>query len=120
MFQHSGEAKIVVPGQPEASRTVAPRFATVADDERMPPPESGKSLSGPKRELSAAWIIEGAVWREHWSFGPLTRPAPPEEKDVNGSTSALDRFLLARLAARGCNPPRLPIRGPSSGATRPT
>lgn len=43
-------------------------------------------------------------WRSHWSFTKLERPAPPEVKNASWPRSDLDRFVLARLEARGLAP----------------
>ena len=95
----TGAKGAVVAGKPEASELWR-RISHAADDERMPPPESGKSLSGPQRELLRRWIAEGAVWREHWSFGPLTRPEVPPRKDEHDTTGAIDRFRRNKLIDR--------------------
>lgn len=98
----SGEHPIV-PGKPESSELI--RKITAADaSERMPPVDSGKTLSKSEIELLRRWIQEGAAWRQHWAFVPPVRPAEPPVKDPHWSKSAIDRFVLARLEAEGLKP----------------
>ena len=40
----------------------------------------------------------------HWSFQPITRPNPPTVKDSVWSRNPIDRFILARLEAKGLKP----------------
>ncbi|HEY2148908.1 MAG TPA: DUF1549 domain-containing protein, partial [Pirellulales bacterium] len=98
----SGERPIV-PGKPESSELVR---RITADDasQRMPPQDSGKTLSKSEIELLRRWIQEGAVWRKHWAFVPPARPAEPPVKDSRWAASAIDRFVLARLEARSLKP----------------
>ncbi len=41
---------------------------------------------------------------EHWSFQPVRDVSPPKTKDTIWATSPIDRFILARLEARGLTP----------------
>ncbi len=98
----SGEHPIV-PGKPESSELI--RRITAADpNERMPPADSGKTLSTSEIELLRRWIQEGAVWRQHWAFIAPARPAEPALKDSQWARSAIDRFVLARLGTEGLKP----------------
>jgi hypothetical protein len=83
----------------------------------MPP---GKKLAEAEISALRAWVKAGAVWpdsmpatkpqaitgeqRAFWSFQPLSKLPPPEPKDRNWSTSAIDRFILAKLEDRGLAP----------------
>ena len=83
-------------------------------DERMPP--KGKRLSPAEIATLTAWVDQGAPWpdgvdrgtiedrRDHWSFKPLTDPAPPETKETTWPRGAIDRFILARLEQEGLRP----------------
>ena len=42
--------------------------------------------------------------RDHWSFQPLTHPAPPPTHDKAWARNGIDCFILARLEARGLRP----------------
>lgn len=101
-MSESGEHPIV-PGKPESSELIR---RITADDvsQRMPPQDSGKTLSKSEIELLRRWIREGAVWRKHWAFVPPARPAEPQVKDSHWAANAIDRFVLARLEAEGLKP----------------
>lgn len=103
VFEHAGDAKIVVPGQPDKSELW--RRITHADaDQRMPPAAAGKTLNDKERELIRRWIQEGAAWQEHWSLRPLLRPSVPEVDAAPRTAGAIDRFWLAKLKAEGLSP----------------
>jgi len=42
--------------------------------------------------------------REHWAFQPVRRPPIPEVKDVQWAQNPIDRFIRARLEAKGWRP----------------
>ena len=42
--------------------------------------------------------------REHWAFRPLTRPELPVVKEADWCRTPVDRFILAKLEARGLVP----------------
>jgi mono/diheme cytochrome c family protein len=88
---------------------------------RLKMPPSGK-LSDEEAEILASWIKAGAVWPEHkaqpkqdgyritpeqrawWSFQPVKKPAAPAAKDRSWAQTDIDRFLLARMEAKGLKP----------------
>lgn len=102
-------ARAIVPGDPGASEVL--RRLTAADGaERMPPPESGKSLSPGQVETLRRWIEGGAEYRRHWSFEPPVRPRLPAVSDEAWCATEIDRFVLARLDAEGVAPSPLARR----------
>jgi hypothetical protein len=103
LFRSADEVTIVAPGKPEASE-IWRRISAESEDERMPPVESGKSLTDSQRALIRRWIEQGAQWQEHWSFKPLTRPVVPEVKSGRRPVNDVDRFWLARLQQEGFEP----------------
>lgn len=102
---------LLVSGQSKASEIVR-RITTPDDAERMPPPGAKAPPLSPAEVRSiAAWIDQGAGWPEggavrtdHWSFQPVARPVPPAVKNAAWVRGAIDRFVLARLEARGIAP----------------
>jgi len=91
----SGETA-VARGKPAESELV--RRITSADaDERMPPSDSGKSLTVDEILLLQEWIRAGAPWKDHWSFVPPTRPPPPGVQKESWVRNEIDRFVLAQL-----------------------
>jgi hypothetical protein len=98
----SGEHPIV-PGKPEASELVKRIMATDAG-ERMPPPDSGKSLKPKEIELLKRWISEGAKWQQHWAFvKPIAAPLP-QVTDAKWCRQDMDRFALAKLESQKLKP----------------
>ncbi len=93
----------VVPGDPGRS-AVYQRLITRDDDERMPPPDSGKSLTAGQVALMKRWIAEGAPWQRHWSFEPVRRPTLPTVAQGPWVRNDVDRFILARLEGEKLRP----------------
>ena len=76
--QKNGTAAIK-PGHPEQSEVVR-RIQSTDPDDRMPPPDSGKSLSAADRATLTEWIRQGAAYSKHWAYVPPVRPTSPEVK----------------------------------------
>lgn len=98
----SGEIAIV-PFQPEASELLR---RITSDDEslRMPPEETGKTLSQAEAEMLRQWIAAGAQYAEHWSFQPPSSSPLPEVRNHDWPRNFIDLFVLQRLEAEGIAP----------------
>ena len=72
--------------------------------ERMPPPESGHSLTDKQIALLRRWIDQGAKWDTHWAYTAPTRPEPPAIVQGAWVRNPIDRFILARLEHEGLTP----------------
>jgi cytochrome c553 len=99
-------SRAIVPGQSAASEILA-RITSTNPDTQMPP--EGPRLTPPEIAAIAAWINDGAEWKGHWAFQPLSRPPLPA---VEGSGHPIDAFIRAGLANRG-----LPAPLPADRAT---
>jgi hypothetical protein len=55
----------------------------------------------PDPNAKPAWKDLLATRRLWWSLQPVTKPEPPAVKDAAWSANSIDRFLLAKLEARG-------------------
>lgn len=97
----SGEIAII-PGDPEKSELIR-RIITDDEDLRMPPAETRKEVSAAELDLLRRWIADDAEYRDHWAFIPPERPAPPKPAST-WAANEIDRFILARLAAKGLKP----------------
>ncbi len=93
----------VVAGSPDKSELYE-RLTSSDEDKRMPPPESGRSLTKAQVELIRKWIEQGARWQEHWSFERPKKTPLPKVKDQNWAKSPIDRFILSRLEKEGLTP----------------
>jgi hypothetical protein len=104
LFRKGNEARNLAPGKPEES-DLFERIASDDDEIRMPPPRSGHRLSRPQVALVRTWIEQGAEWKGHWAYLPLTRPEIPELAKACGPLlNPIDRFIRASLAAQGLSP----------------
>lgn len=95
----SGEPPIVA-GHPEESELIA-RITSQEDGIQMPPAETNKKLTQAEIDLLTRWIASGAEWEDHWAFIPPIKPAPPEVDSKSKVNNDIDRFLLAKLSAKG-------------------
>jgi hypothetical protein len=72
--------------------------------DRMPPPDSGHSLTPKQIDLLRRWIDEGAKWDTHWAYVPPKRPELPPVRDASWVRNPIDQFILARLEREGLKP----------------
>jgi hypothetical protein len=93
----------IVPGKPNESAILARMFSN-DPEEIMPPPDFHKDLTDHQLALVKRWIEQGAHYEDHWSFVPITRPAPPEIPAKEKPANPIDAFVLARLAQEGIAP----------------
>ncbi len=120
MLQGGDNGPALVPGQPDKSRLIeAIRYTKV--DLRMP--RNGKLPDAVIADLTA-WVKMGAPWPDekavkkntysqfdlakrkaaHWSWQPIRVPDVPKVQDAAWARSDIDRFLLAKLEAKGLKP----------------
>lgn len=109
LFRSKDGSTVVVPGDPEESDLV---FRVESDDPElvMPPPDSGKPLTGGQAETLRRWVAEGAAYQGHWAYVPPIRPVPPDLSGFADKAPAgfvrddIDRFVLDTLLKRGLTP----------------
>jgi len=80
------------------------RIVSKDPDLKMPPVDSGHSLSPAQIELIGRWIDQGANYDVHWSFKKITRPMPPKIENSTWPQTPLDNFVLARVSKIGLTP----------------
>jgi mono/diheme cytochrome c family protein len=93
----------VLAGNPAKSELYA-RITAEDPGERMPPAKSHKKLTDAQKELVRLWIEQGAPWEAHWSLVAPVRPPLPAVKAAAWVKNPIDRFILARLEAKGLTP----------------
>ncbi|MDC0176034.1 DUF1553 domain-containing protein [Planctomycetaceae bacterium] len=103
LFAKKTDHHVVVPGKP-ASSELYRRITTGEADQRMPPADSGLSLTPRQASLIQKWIAQGATWQPHWSFIPPTRPRQPKVSRPEWPRNAIDNFILARLDREKMSP----------------
>ena len=96
--EDAAKESVIVAGDPELSSFMQ-RITSQDPDERMPPIDSGKTLSNQQIELLRQWIKDGASYQGHWSFAPIVKPQLPIPQTT--TTSDIDRFIVAKLEAQG-------------------
>ncbi len=128
MLREGAEGPNVVPGKGAESRL----YRMVAHLEKPAMPHKAAKLPEPKIRAIGRWIDAGAPYdkslvagaaekkdrgivteadRRFWSFRPLTHPEPPKVGDGAWAKTPVDRFILAKLEAKGIKPnPRAPRR----------
>ena len=103
LFADRETRRIVAAGSAERSELL--RRITAADDEqRMPPPETGRKLSLRQIDLIRRWIDEGAKWQPHWAFTTPQRPPLPYAERPGRLRNGIDPFIVARLEREGLGP----------------
>lgn len=94
--------RAIHPGRPDLSLILS-RINAEDPDERMPPPDSNKSLTAEQKDLIRKWIEQGAEYQGHWAFEPVGEVPVP---DVNSPwcRNEIDAFVLQQLNAQGITP----------------
>jgi hypothetical protein len=92
--------RAIVAGKAADSEVVA-RITTADVDLKMPPDDSGKTLSASEVDILQRWIVQGAPWGTHWAFTEVQRPKLPEATDAAADVAEIDQFVQARLPGMG-------------------
>lgn len=108
---HATKRDAVVPGKPDESGVIF-RITAAADEDRMPPADSGPRLTPAQVDVLKRWIESGAEYAPHWAFVPPRRPEVPNPKSLVPTRNPIDAFVFARLEREGLKP--------SAEADRPT
>ncbi len=99
----SGEGRAIVPDKPDESILLA-RITSHDADQKMPPPDSGKTLTEAQIDILRKWISQGANYERHWAFvAPESAPLP-KVKQTAWPRNPIDYFVLARLEKEGLAP----------------
>lgn len=80
------------------------RIQSADADEKMPPPESNRSLDPEEIRLLESWIRQGGIYRQHWAFIPPRPMALPEVESTDWPRNGIDHFVLERLEREGLSP----------------
>lgn len=98
----SGHAA-VVSGSTDRSEMFQ-RIVTTDVDLKMPPPESGRTLSDAQVNIIRRWIEQGAEWSVHWAFRPPENTPVPGPVEDWITKTPVDNFIHARLKSAGLRP----------------
>jgi mono/diheme cytochrome c family protein len=100
MFAKRG---VIEPGNAAESLLVE-KITDPNPKDRMPPPDSGHSLTERQIVLLRRWIDEGAKWDTHWAYVAPKRPELPAVREAPWVRNPVDQFILARLEREGLRP----------------
>ena len=104
-FEKRKSGEVIVRGNPNGS-LLYQRITAKDAAQRMPPEFSHKVLTDDQKKILKGWIEQGAAWKQHWSFVPVTRPPLPVVKGQSWVKNPIDAFILAKLEASGLQPSR--------------
>ena len=90
----------IVRGDPHNS-PLYQRITHELRSERMPPADSGKTLTREQKETLFRWIQEGADWQDHWAFEKPVRASVPPQSWGNNE---IDAFTYRAMGERGLEP----------------
>jgi len=95
--------RIIVPGASAESRLFQ-KISSKDEAFRMPPVDSGRSLTAKQIELIRQWIDQGAKWETHWAYLAPKRPPLPRVQNARWPRNPIDNFILARLESEKLRP----------------
>lgn len=113
--------RVLVPGRSLESE-LWQRVSSTDPEHRMPPADSGATLTTVQLERIRTWIDQGAHWQPHWAFQPPRAASLPPVRDPQAVRSPPDAFVVAGLEARDLRPasaadPRTLLRRLTLGLT---
>ena len=115
--EKNGRATIF-PGKRSQSELYS-RISSADPDERMPPPDTGKTLTRAEIELIAKWIDGGAKWAGHWAFETPKAQKVPEPAKNWRANNPIDHFIHAALTPAGLSPQEGCLEGDPHPAGNP-
>jgi len=101
-IRENGKAAII-PGDPKGSSVVT-RMHETDPHEIMPPPESHKTMNAKEIAILEKWILDGAEYKEHWSFIKPEKADIPETPDPEWNKNPIDGFVYQKLKNAGLEP----------------
>lgn len=99
----SSGKQAIVPGKPNESELVR-RILATDPDQRMPPPDSGSTLTEREQETLQQWIASGADWKPHWAFVRPKRSTLPTIQNPAWARNPIDHFVAAHHDSLGLSP----------------
>lgn len=90
----------LVPGNREESELWV-RITSDDADLRMPPSKSHEPLTPAQIAKLGEWIDAGATYENHWAFELPKQTPAPEIKDAEAVRGLIDRWIQAKLDAKG-------------------
>ena len=104
IFKSLEDGTAVVRPRDLAKSELFRRITATDPEEVMPPPKSHLSISPEETSLIRRWIEQGAEWKGHWSFQPLSAVEVPSVNNTRWARNDIDRFILSRLEPQRLKP----------------
>jgi len=98
----SGAGRAIVRGAPANSELIK-RIITDDPEIIMPTPTSNLSLSIKEKAILYKWVEQGAEWKDHWAFLPISK-TPIKMDEVPEGGNEIDYFIEQRLSQEGLSP----------------
>ena len=92
----------IVPGNVADSELIR-RILSADPNERMPPVDSGKSITPSQIDLLRQWVAQGAEYQRHWSFVAPKKPRVPNLRSA-WAQGPIDAMIDDRLQREGLSP----------------
>jgi hypothetical protein len=92
-----GQPGTVVAGKPADSELFR-RITTNDPDQKMPPADSGKTLTPRDVALIEKWIAQGGRFQGHWAFLPVAADATAGSESDPAASNRIDEFVARGLA----------------------
>ncbi len=80
------------------------RIVSTDENERMPPLDSGITLTGSEIAELVRWVDEGAMYEPHWAYAPPRVEKIPHVGNSNWPRHPIDYFVLAELEKQKLKP----------------
>jgi hypothetical protein len=90
----------IVAGKPDESELLR-RVLTDDDSERMPPVETGKTLTQTEKDILREWIRRGAPYADHWAYARSRDVVPPSPNARATCLNEIDAFIAAKSEDAG-------------------
>ncbi|WAJ71894.1 DUF1553 domain-containing protein [Catenovulum adriaticum] len=87
----------IVPGKPQESEIIR-RMSSTDENLVMPPSDAHSTITDYEIALVSKWIEQGAEYKKHWAFEPLSTPAIVEEATPSAT---IDTLIQTTLANKG-------------------
>lgn len=100
--ERDGARFAIKPGDAAASEVLR-RISHRNPTDRMPPAETGKTLTNAEIETIERWIHEGAEYEPHWSYTLPQRASVPDAGS-GWARNAIDRFVARKLDEKSLVP----------------
>ncbi len=93
----------IIPKDTLLSQMVA-RINAVDSEKIMPPEDSNLSLSTYEKKVLTKWIVQGAVWKEHWAFVLPQKTTIPKIDNASLAANEIDNFIIQKLEQQSLLP----------------